>query len=1139
MMENWKNKINILFFFPVLFFFSGCSSYRHTMVEDLRCEYVRNPVGMEVSRPRLSWKIISAANGQRQTAYQIIAATTPGKLNEKDADLWNTGKVVSDQSIQVSYAGKDQHPRMQVWWKVRVWDRNGHYTAWSAPAHWETGLHPGDWQAQWTGSPHTPGPEPGGPNPAYYFRKEISLPSKPVKARVYISGLGYYLLYINGQKVGDHVLSPNHSNYDYRDPSGFDQKNARNMSTRVYYETFDITPYLQEGSNALAVCLGNGWYFQNERPEDLNYSYGLPRFIAQFEITAPDSTIRVIVSDTTWRTSTGPLIYNGIYTGDIYDARLEMPGWNRPGFDDSQWGFAVLREAPSGRLTGQIAPPDREIREVHPVQVKKLADSLYRFDLGEMISGRIRLKVQGSRGSRIILKYIEEMGPQYGQTDTYILKGEGTEIWEPVFTWHGFRYVEAISSIPLDSTSITGIVVNTDVKQTGKFHCTNALFNRINENYIRTQQGNMHGGITSDCPHRERRGYTGDGQIAAPAALCNFDMSAFYTKWINDIADAQNKENGYVPNTAPYQGGGGGTPWGSAYVILPWYMYLYYGDATILRQHYEGMKKWIAYLQSLLVPPGIIDEKYLGEWVPPAPTAIPPSLVSTAYYYHDLILMRSVAGILGQKEDSLYFSSLATTTKKAFNDKYFHKDEMSYSIGYQGANVFPLVFGLVPEKYINGVFRTLTRHIVTQTNGHFDTGMMGTPLLLEVLTRYGRPDLAYTLMNQKDFPSFGLEIARGATTLWETWNGAASHSHPMFGSVCQWFYGALAGINPDPRQPGYRHVIIRPRPVKDLHAATATVITPYGPVTSSWEQKGNDLVLEVSLPPNTTATVTLPATDEQAVQATGEYQQLAKGIAFKGIKDQVATWDILSGKYRFVSPNAVSLLRSSMLSVPWVHPGDTLLFNGDTLIIMMKTEYKQALIRYTLDGTEPDSLSPLYEHPVRIDKNTCLKARIYSPEHRPGPVITHHYSFVDRNKNGLHYNYYPVLVQSVKEIPALKPAAAGRIYDIGLDEIPYNKDRFALLITGWIEIPKSGDYTFYLTSNDGSSLTIDGRLVIDNDGGHGALEKGGHIHLTTGRHRLRIGYFQLGGGYFLGLDWKKPGSRKEAVPPDLLFHTVK
>ncbi len=1124
----------LLFLLP--FLLSGCHSREPLTVTDLRCEYVADPVGMDpdIEHPRLSWRLPLLENDQCQTAWQVVAATSPALLDPKHADLWNSGKVVSDQSTQVKYAGKPVPPRTEVWWKVRVWDRHGRVSAWSTPARWETGLTPGKWQAQWIGSPVLPPEKPGGPNPAYYFRREVILPATPLHARAYISGLGYYELYINGQKVGDHVLSPNHSNYGYRDTTRFPFAEVRHMSSRVYYETFDITPYLRKGDNTLGVILGNGWYHQHERAEDTSYSYGLPRLLAQFEIDTGDTTV-TLITDTLWRTSTGPILHNGIYTGEIYDARREMPGWARPGYDDSRWQQAVRRPAPDGRLTGQIAPPDRMIREVVPVAVKRLNDSTRSYDLGEMISGWARLQIQGKRGTRLTLKFIEEQGPQYGQTDIYILKGNGLEQWQPRFTWHAFRYVEITASQPPDSLQITGVVVNTDVPVTGSFSCSNDLFNKINENFIRTQQGNMHGGVPSDCPHRERRGYTGDGQIAARAAICNFDMSAFYTKWIEDIADGQNKVTGFVPYTVPFQGGWGGTPWGSAYIILPWYMYLYYGDTTVVRKHWEGMKKYIAYLEGRLKPPGIVDEHLLGEWVPPQPNSLPKDLVSTAYYHHDLQIMEQLAGTLGKENDRAYFDSLARHVRRGFHKKWFREEEMSYSIGRQGANVFALGYDMVPGKYVEGVFQTLVNHLINDTEGHFDTGMMGTPLLLQVLARYGRNDLACTLMSQTDFPSYGREILKGSTTLWETWDGILSHSHPMFGSVCEWFYNTLAGIKPDPHAPGFRHVVIRPLPVADMDHVTATYRSPYGPVTTSWHLRGDDLVLETTLPPNTEATVMLPAIDEHTLTATGRYNQPDIGISFEGVKKDTAVWHVLSGTYSFVSRGIVSRLPHTLLTAPLIQPGDTLLHHGDTLTVTLHTNHPEAEIRYTLDGTLPDSTSPLYSRPLIITRDTRVTARAYKEEYRPGPVTRHTYAFIDPAVHGLRYTYYPGLWQQVPDFSRLKPYGGGILHQLDLNKIPYNKDRFALQITGTIRIPATGKYTFFLSSNDGSRLYIDGRQVVENDGPHPAREREGKIFLTKEMHTITIGYMQVGGGYYLSLAWKGPGIPKETIPPSRFF----
>ncbi|MEA3460564.1 MAG: family 78 glycoside hydrolase catalytic domain, partial [Bacteroidota bacterium] len=722
--------------------------------------------------------------------------------------------------------------------------------------------------------------------------------------------------------------------------------------------------------------------------------------------------------------------------------------------------------------------------------------------------------------------------------DTYILKGQETEVWEPCFTWHAFRTVDVSSPIPLTLESITGMVVNTDVKPAGMFHSSNELFNTILENFQRTQLGNMHGGVPSDCPHRERRGYTGDGQIAAEAAIFNFDMASFYTKWMKDLGDAQNPETGYVPNTVPYQSGGGGTAWGSAYIIIPWQIYLYYGDKTILKEHYPGMKLWIEYLKSLTDPTGILNEEKLGEWVPPDVTEIPPSLVSTAYYYYDLKLLSDIATVLEKPGDSGYFRDLAAQTKKAFNRKYYRESTKSYSIGRQGANVFALGFGLVPENRIGEVFKSLVRNIESNTGEHFDTGMMGTPLALDVLTRYGRVDLAYSMMNQHDYPSFGDAIDQGATTIWETWLGDASHSHPMFGSVCQWFYQALAGIYPDPDNPGFKNMIIKPHALRNLEFAGANYESVFGRIESHWEWDGNDLLLNLGLPANTTATVFLPAADPDDVSINGRAVKNCNHVSFLEFRDSVVRYQVESGSYKFRVKDVRSLTKVSRLSAPKIIPADTLLFLPDTALVRILSEDEKAQIRYTLNGSEPDEHSPLYSEPIKINSNTIIKAKLFRTGYSPGSYSVGTLNFVNPQLNGLNYQYYEGSWERIPDFNTLEPLRTGSIYEIGLDQIPFKQEKFGLILEGSIEIPATGLYTFYVNSNDGSKLFIDGELVIDNDGPHGALEKEGKIVLSEGRHNLRITYFQAGGGFHLKAYLAGPDMEKESIAPDNLYKSM-
>jgi alpha-L-rhamnosidase len=1117
---------------------SSCTGDR-PLIGDLKCEYLQDPCGIDVQNPRLSWEILSKEKGQKQTAYHLLVASSEKLLEADVGDIWDAGKIESDRSVQVVYRGRKLESREKVSWKVRIWDRHGNPLPWSKTASWEMGLDSADWDAEWIGLNQYEELKPERSYPAIYFRKIAELAPQIKKARAYISGLGYYELSINGLKVGDHVLSPNHTNYDRRQsPTDFDEEGVRNMSTRVLYETWDITSYLKQGENSFGVCLGNGWYFQGEREENLPYSYDTPRFIAQIEIEFVDGTRKRILSDGSWDASFGPILHNGIYSGEIYDARLEEEMWKDSRLNHRALFKAVPVRSPEGRLRSQMSPPDRICRTIKPLRMTMPAEGIYRYDLGEMISGWARLQVSGPRGTVITMNFIEEAGSGYGQTDSYILKGDGDEIWEPRFTWHAFRTIDVISPLPLSLDMLTGVVVNTDVEAAGSFLSSNELFNTIQNNFQRTQLGNMHGGVPSDCPHRERRGYTGDGQIAAQAAIYTFDMASFYTKWMHDIKDAQNPKSGYVPNTVPFQSGGGGTAWGSAYIIIPWYMYLYYGDEQILQQHYPGMKLWIAYLTNLCDESGILMETKLGEWVPPAATEISPSLVSTAYYYHNLKLMSKIASVLESPVDSDYFQDLALGTKEAFNREYYRESSQSYSIGRQGANVFALGFGLVPENRIPEVFKSLVRHIESRTDEHFDTGMMGTPLALDVLTRYGRMDLAYSMMNQHDYPSFGYAIDQGATAIWETWLGDASHSHPMFGSVCQWFYQALAGIYPDPENPGFKNTIIKPQALRNLEYAGANYESPYGSIESHWEWEGNDMILKLGIPFNTTATVILPAADPDDLSINGRPAVNCKNASFIEFKDSLVRYQVESGHYKFSIKSVRSLTQTSRLSAPRIIPADTLLFLPDTALVKILSEDAYALIRYTLNGKEPDEDSPLYSEALKISSNTIIKAKLFRTGYSPGSYSLSSLTFVDPEKNGLTYQYYEGNWERIPDFTALEALRKGSIYEIGLDQIPFKQEKFGLVLHGTIEIPETGLYTFYVNSNDGSKLFIDGELLIDNDGPHGALEKQGSIHLSEGKHKWRITYFQAGGGFHLKAYLSGPGMEKEPIAPDMLYKSM-
>ncbi len=1105
-------------------------------VTNLKCEYLHNPLGIDMTHPRLSWQLTGEGRGRMQTAYQLMAATAETLFEKDSANLWNTGRIESDKSVQVRYEGKSLQTGMKVYWKVRIWDEKGNPTGWSDIATWEMAItDQADWQAKWISASWLRNDDIRKLQ-SPWLRKKFDISKKIKKARLYVSGLGYYEFYLNGKKVGDHVLSPNHTNYDRRNKQQWHDPRGGNMQTRVLYETYDITTFLQQGDNAAGIWLGNGWYILADRLNEPDMWYDTPRAMAQMVIEYEDGTPQTIVTDGSWKTHKSPILHNGIYSGEVYDARLEIDGWNKPRFDDSAWEKAIIVRTPTGRLHAQASPPDRKLELIKPVSVTSPEKELYRFDMGRLISGWAKLKVNGPAGTEVKMRFVEDLGPTYGQRDTYIMKGIGSEVWEPRFSWHAFRFVEVFSPIPLTADNIEGVVVNTDVPEAGSFTCSNELFNEILKLYRYTQLGNMHGGVPSDCPHRERRGYTGDGQISCVSAIYSFDMAPFYTKWIRDICDGQNNETGWVPHTVPYQDGGGGTAWGSAIIIIPWNMYLFYGDKEVLKEHYENMKHWVQYLEGQLANDGILYNQELGEWVPPQKVEIPPELVNTAYYYHCTDIMNKVADILGHEQDANYFTKLRAKAGEALSRKFLDKETHQYSIGWQGTDVFPLGFDITPSDTSPLVLQHLISHLKNDTEFHFDTGILGTPLTLDVLTEYNRPEIAYTLMNQLDFPGYGYMTRNGATTIWETWPGDLSRSHPMFGSVTSWFYKYLAGIQNNPNAPGFKHSIIRPNPVEGLTYVKCTYPTPYGSIISDWHMENEDFFIDLTIPHNTTATVWLPAEKVELVTEGGGKITDRNDIAIKSFKIHKAELEIGSGHYIFRSGKVAGLLPVPPLTMPVIEPGDTTAFTGDTVIINIITNYPGAEIRYTLDGSEPHKNSPVFEHPLPVTANVQIRARAFHNKTGPTASARSMIYFIDPANNGLSFKYYEHKWTALPDFSKYKPSRKGKIYQFRLEDVNPTADEFGVVYNGNIMVEEEGDYIFYLVSNDGTKLYIDGRLVTDNSGQHGAdNEKSGKIRLMKGAHPIRLDYFQAGGGMFLKVSYEGPGVPKQEIPANVLM----
>lgn len=894
----------------LLIMFSSFAYGRNDIsIVNLRCDNMETPVVIESQHPILQWQLVSNQRGKKQSAYRVIVSSSLKLLNQEKGDYWDSGKVSSSESI-IGYQGKRLLSQMQLYWKVMVWDENDNPTKWSDVSSWSMGLlNSFDWKAKWIGQIKDVYPDSTLTFSAPYFRKEFTIEKAIKKAMVYVCGLGFYEMYFNGDKIGDQVLAPAVTNYDRRSLKKLLYHYDDQSTQRVLYNVFDVTSNLEKQNNVIGVVLGNGWYNQRDRIVEGYMWYDVPKLLLQLEIEYKDGSKETIISDQSWKTTTGPILHDAIFTGEIYDARLELGSWNQAGYDDSAWKSVLSVRPPTGMLRVQTVPFTKIMGTVD-TYFEQANDSLFVFTLPETVAGWCELSVKGQAGDTVKLRFISDEGLSYGQEDMYILRGGQNERWEPRFTWHAFKKVEvtATQGVEISKQSIRVKSIYTDIRNTGSFDCSNQLFNNICQAYNRTMQANFKGIISSD-PHRERLAYTGDGQIITESLLYSYDMTCFLKKFISDISDASNKNTGYVPHTAPFGGGGGGPAWGSAYVIIPWNYFCHYGDTTLLEEHYYGMKHWIEYLSTRTDDKGIVVREEpngwcLGEWSTPHNVIeIPASLVNTAYFYHVTCIMANIANFLNKKEDEDEFHILARTIKKNFNIAFYNEVTHHYWEGKQGADVFALAFGLVPDSNREKVFTALLKHL-EKINYHFDTGILATPLLLQVLTENGRADLAYKIMNQRDFPSYGYLADKKNNTLWETWNGdgndeGCGHCHPMFGSVVAWFYNSLAGIKPDLSNPGMKHFYVEPVIVTSLKYCKATYDSLYGRICSNWkiDENGN-LNLQVEIPTNTSATVTIPDWGSGMVMESGRPVGEISNIVMNKVNP--SRMEVASGSYNFV-----------------------------------------------------------------------------------------------------------------------------------------------------------------------------------------------------------------------------------------------
>jgi alpha-L-rhamnosidase len=751
--------------------------------------------------------------------------------------------------------------------------------------------------------------------PARYLRRQFAVEKKISRATAYVCGLGLFELYLNGKKMSDDVLSPALSEYD----------------KRSFYLTYDVTDQLKPGDNTIGVILGNGRFFapRSGAPGEMR-NFGYPKLLAQFNIEYADGTTAQIVSDQNWKlTAGGPIRANNEYDGEEYDARMEMPGWCQTNFDDSNWQPAQLVAPASPVLSAQIGEPIRVIDIIHPIAMTNPRPGLYVFDMGQNMAGWCRLKVSGPQGIAIKLRHSETLKPDgtlytdnlrtAKQEDVYTLKGQGVETYEPRFTHHGFRYVE-VTGFPGKPTlsALEARLVHDDVPAVGHFACSNPLLNQIYHNIFWGTRDNYRS-MPTDLPRDERQGWFGDRQEVSKGETYMFNVAPLYAQWLTDIRDDQHP-NGSVPDVSPAYWSlySDGVVWPSTYIIIPHMLYDQYEDLGILRKHYNSMKKWTDYMVTFLendvmprntyadwcVPPKTLTE--INSSDPTLTTSGP--LVSTAIFYHDLCLMARSARLLGKTVDAEGFDTLASRIKVGFNHRFYSSKAGYYDNGTQTSCVLPLAFGLVPDEYKANVFGHLVEKITIESNNHLATGLVGGHYLMRVLSDNGRPDLAYKIATQTTYPSWGYMISKGATTMWELWNGDTADSGMnsrnivmLIGDLNIWLYEYLGGIRPDPEGPGFKKILIKPEIVSGLTWAKADYDSVRGRISSEWHQSAGHFDLQVTIPANTTAEVYVPAKAVANVTESGRSAAQAAGVNFLRMENDVAVFEVAAGKYKFRS----------------------------------------------------------------------------------------------------------------------------------------------------------------------------------------------------------------------------------------------
>jgi len=894
----------------------ACASQSDLLPADLRCESLKNPLGIDAVKPRLSWNFdpTSASNyhtrDQKQTAYQILVASSMKKLASDEGDLWDSGKVSSGQHIYIEFAGKALQSCQACYWKVRFWDAHGLPSAWSSPSKWTMGLlRSDDWHAKWISL------DAGKTMPI--FRKIFDVEKPIERAEVHICGLGQYELRLNGFKVGDYVLDPGWT--DYR--------------KTCLYTTYDLPTLLKQGRNALGVMLGNGMYNveQSKRYHKGKWSFGQPKAIVQLDIFFVDGTKSQVVTDESWKGAPGPIVFSGTYGGEDYDAQREQPGWDQPDYEEvATWKPASVVDGPGGVLRAQMIPGIKIMKTIKPIGPPKAVKDGYIYDLGQNVSGWPRIVLSGPKGVTVRMVPGELLSngqvnqdfsgrPVYFQ---YTLKGEGREEWMPRFSYYGFRWLQVQGAFPKEASTpkgtpvieeIEGQIIYPDVQTTGTFECSNPLLNRIHEIINWAIVSNMKSVLT-DCPHREKLGWLEQSYLNGPGVMYNYDVLPLYRKIADDMGEAQ-LDNGLVPDIAPeyavFEGGFRDSPeWGSACIISLWQAYQQYGDLQLLEKHYPTMQRYLDYLGTRAQ--GHILDYGLGDWYDlgpkePGPAQLTPiALTATATYYRDATILAGIAERLGKTLDAAKYRALAAEILTAFNKRFFNREENNYVTGSQTSLAMPLALRMVDSNSTQAIVDRLVKDIRDRDN-HTTAGDVGHYYELSALAQSDRSDVIYDMACRKDHPSYGYQIEHGATALTEAWDGptrGTSQNHFMLGHIEEWFYRELGGIRLDLSKPEAQQIEIRPCFCGDLQWVKTSYQSILGRISCEWKRREKECSMRVLIPTNAGATVYIPVKYHTMVNEEGKPVDQSVGVKFISQEPRQAIFTVTSGEYSFQWPEA-------------------------------------------------------------------------------------------------------------------------------------------------------------------------------------------------------------------------------------------